>query len=59
MLQLGAAGPRRATVPLSTSVLCAQRPFCTDLFAQNDLALQIWQIKCSNTALNMVYLFDC
>lgn len=59
MVQLGAAGPRSATVPLGTSVLCAQGPFCTDLIAQNYLALQIQQIKCCNTALHIVCLFDC
>lgn len=56
MLQLGAAGPRSAAVPISISVLCAQGPFCTDLIAQNYSALQIWQTKCCNTALNMVFL---
>lgn len=59
MLQLGAAVPRSATVPLSTSVLCVRDPFCTDLISQNYLALQIWQIKCCNPALHMVCLFDC
>lgn len=54
MLQCGAAGPS----PGVLQYLCAlcTGPFCTDLIAQNYSALQIWQTKCCNTALNMVFL---